>query len=96
MILTKLRNNESVTITESFHYVKRAKRDYCSSKLSYNVLKKHIPLFIKPSKKNKFRITFSHLETNKYNLVIIIFIETLDKIRLVSTFPESKSKLKED
>ena len=53
-ILTRLRDNESIVITESSHFIKRVKRDYCSPELSCNVLKKSIPLYIKPPINNKF------------------------------------------
>lgn len=69
------------------------KRDYCSPELSYNLLKKSIPLYIKLSTNNKFRVTYSHPDTSKYNLVIVIFIIDLDNIKLITTFPESKSKI---
>ncbi|KZX15222.1 hypothetical protein MBCUT_16820 [Methanobrevibacter cuticularis] len=92
-ILTRLRGNELINITESSHYIKRVKRDYCGSELSYNILKKSIPLYIKSPINSKFRVTYSHPDTSKYNLVIVIFIIDLDNIKLITTFPESKSKI---
>ena len=94
-ILTKLRSNDSINITESSHYIKRVKRDYCSTELSYNILNKSIPLYIKHPINNKFRVTYSHPDTSKYNLVIVIFIIDFNNIKLITTFPELKSKLKE-
>ncbi|MDR0900119.1 MAG: hypothetical protein LBM26_00505 [Methanobrevibacter sp.] len=70
------------------------KREYCSPELSYNILKKSIPLQIETPINNKFRVTFSHPDTNKYNLVIVIFIIDLNNIKLITTFPESQSKLR--
>jgi len=95
-ILRGLRTNKSINITESSHYLKRVKRDYCDSELSHDLLNKSVPLHIKSSINNKFRVTYSHPDTSIYNLVIVIFIIDLSNIKLITTFPESKSKLKED
>ncbi|WP_157078718.1 hypothetical protein [Methanobrevibacter filiformis] len=95
-ILLRIRDNDKVIIIESSHYLKRVQREYCSSKLTHMSLKNNIPLYINLPKKNKFRITYSHPESTKYNLVIVMFLENHNEIKLITTFPESKSKLKED
>jgi len=89
-ILTRLRDDEPIKITESAHYIKRVKRDYCGSELSYNILNNSIPVYIKPPRNNKFRVAYLHPKTSKYNLVIVIFIIDLNNIKLITTFPESK------
>jgi hypothetical protein len=92
-ILEKIRNNNSVKITEIPHFAIRVKRKYCSYELTYHALKNEIPLKIISSKNNKFKIVYPHKDSTKYNIIIVSFIENKNEIRLITTFPENKSKL---
>ena len=49
-----------------------------------------MPFKIQYQEFNKFKLTYKHPQSSKYNLIIVIFIENIDKIRIITTFPESK------
>ncbi|MDR2830787.1 MAG: hypothetical protein LBB45_07120 [Methanobrevibacter sp.] len=55
-------------------------------------IKTDIPLKIKYSENNKFRVTYKHPYNNKYDLVIVIFIKEINNIKLITAFPENKRR----
>jgi hypothetical protein len=93
MILKKIRGNEPIKIVETPHFAISVRRKYCSYELTYYTLKNKIPLKIIHSKDNKFRIIYDHEDSTKYNIIIVSFIENKNEIRLITTFPENKTKL---
>jgi len=87
-ILKNIKNEKYINIVETNHFLLRTERKYCNYKIIFNLLKTQFPLKIECQEINKFKLFYPHPKSNKYNLILIIFIEKLDKIRILTTFPE--------
>jgi hypothetical protein len=44
------------------------------------------------SKEDKFLVIYNHPESDKYHVKVVIFIKTMDEIRLVTNFPTEKRR----
>ena len=91
-ILKRIKNKESVVITDSEHFLDNTQRKYCEYGLIYGLLRNHEPLNIKLSDDNKFIVVYNHPSNHRYYIVVVIFIRNLNEIRLVTTFPTKLSK----
>lgn len=91
-ILKRIKNRESVVITDSEHFLGNTQRKYCEHGLIYELLRNHDPLNIKLSDDNKFIVVYNHPSNTRYYVVVVIFIRNPDEIRLVTTFPTRLSK----
>ena len=87
-IIKNIKNDKYINIIETEHFLTRTDRKYCSYRLTYNLLKTQYPLRIEYQEFNKFKLFYPHPDSNKYNLILIIFIESIDEIRILTTFPE--------
>lgn len=70
------------------HFIEKTERKYCGYGLTYELLKTKIPFKIEYQDYNKFKVTYKYPKNSKYNLIIVIFIENMDEIRIITTFPE--------
>lgn len=91
-ILENLRNNNDIEITDTPHYIHKSERKHCKYEWGYDLLKNIKPSSIQYSKDNKFKLIFKHPESQKYNLVLVIFIINETHIRLITTHPERRKK----
>jgi len=89
IILKNISDEKHIVIIETKHFIENTGRKYCSYDLTYDLLKTKMPLKIEYQNYNKFKLIYKHPENSKYNLIIVIFIENMDEIRIITTFPES-------
>jgi len=89
LILRNIKDEKHIIIIETKHFIEKTERKYCGYNWVYGLLKTEIPLKIEYQDFNKFKLIYKHPENFKYNLIIVIFIENMGKIRIITTFPES-------
>jgi len=88
IILKNIRDKKHI-IVETKHFIEKTERKYCGYSLTYELLKTKMPLKIEYQDYNKFKVTYKYPKSFKYNLIIVIFIENMDEIRIITTFLES-------
>jgi len=93
-LFKRLRNNENIVITDSEHFLDNTTRKYCNYDKVYSLIKNELFIHLEPSGDNKFLLIYNHPESDKYHVKVVIFIKSLDEIRLVTTFPTEKRRLR--
>ena len=92
-ILSNIQRNQ-VKIIETPHFTKRSnskKREkYCKPSIVYETLKTTQPVDIYDSNYDKFRIKYDHINSERYYIIIVVFIVSKNEIRLITTHPERK------
>jgi hypothetical protein len=64
------------------------------SKFEDSLIKNELPIYLELSKDNKFLVIYNHPKSDKYHIKVVIFVKNLDEIRLVTTFPTEKRKMR--
>jgi len=77
-------------LSKTKHFIENTQRKYCGYDITYELLKTRIPLKIEYQEFNKFKLTYKHLESSKYNLILVVFIENRNTVRIITTFPENR------
>ena len=94
-ILANIKKNK-VKIIETPHFIKRSmsknRKKYCKPSIVYKTLKYKQPIDIKDSDDSKFRIKYNHLNSDRYNIIIVILIVNKNEIKLITTHPEGKNE----